>query len=183
MTARKHRHHIIPKHMGGTDDEENLTPPISIQMHAEFHKQLYEEFKKTEDLIAWKALSGRITSEEARLEAAKVGQERSEKYKNRDFREHLARVRTTESCSKGGKMAAPALVEWIKANPEKHKENSRANSKAIAEKQKIPHEYKGVVYPSKKDLQTETGLSNCGFYAKLRRNEIIRLPKQTKGYD
>lgn len=183
MTQIKHRHHIIPRHMGGTDDEENLTSPISIPLHAEFHRQLYEEFGKTEDLIAWKALSGRMTSEEARLAAAKAGQERSEKYKNRRFKEHLDRIRTKESCSKGGKSASSALVEWIKANPDLHRENSKTNSKVIAEKQKIPHEYKGVVYPSKKDLQQETGMSNCGFYGKLERGEIVRLPKQPEGQD
>jgi hypothetical protein len=178
MTERRHRHHLIPKHMGGTDDEENLTPPISIQLHAEFHRQLYEEFGKTEDLIAWKALSGRITSEEARLEAAKAGQDRSEKYKNRDLTDHLNRIRTKESASKGGVAAAPALVKWIQENKEIHAENARKAARKNAEKRKIPHEYNGVVYGSKKELQQATGLSICGFYGKLKRGEIIRLIKE-----
>jgi len=79
---KKHRHHILPIRLGGSNDEENLTPPISLQLHAEFHKDLYEHYGMQEDYIAWKALSGRITSEEARLLAAKAGQDRSEKYKN-----------------------------------------------------------------------------------------------------
>lgn len=65
-----HRHHLIPRHMGGNNSEENLTPPISIELHAEFHRLLWLDFGKVEDFIAWKALSGRIKSEEARLAVA-----------------------------------------------------------------------------------------------------------------
>lgn len=52
-----HKHHIVPKHMGGTDDEENLIK-LTIEEHAEAHQKLYEEYGKKEDLVAWKALSG-----------------------------------------------------------------------------------------------------------------------------
>ena len=76
-----HKHHLIPKHMGGTDDPSNLTPPISIELHAEFHRDLWECFGFKQDYIAWQALSGRITTEEARLAAAKIGQDNSKKYK------------------------------------------------------------------------------------------------------
>jgi len=65
-----HRHHIIPKHLGGSDSEENLTPPISVKLHAEFHRDLYEALGHVEDKIAWKALSGRITNEQVRLKAS-----------------------------------------------------------------------------------------------------------------
>jgi len=34
-----HRHHIIPKHMGGSDNEENIEL-LTIQQHAEAHKKL-----------------------------------------------------------------------------------------------------------------------------------------------
>ena len=35
----KHKHHIIPKHMGGDNSKMNLTPPISVELHAAFHKE------------------------------------------------------------------------------------------------------------------------------------------------
>ena len=76
-----HRHHLVPKHMGGDDSEENLTPPISVELHAEFHRWLWIDGGRMEDYIAWKALSGRMTSEEARLAAAKAGQKKSIMYK------------------------------------------------------------------------------------------------------
>ena len=172
-----HRHHLIPKHLGGGEEEENLTPPISIALHAAFHKDLYEELGNTEDYIAWKALSGRLTSEQARLMAAKSGQEKSEKYKNRVLGPHLALHRTKETCSRGGKTASKSLVKWISENREEHARICAENGKKKGPKQCIPHSYLGVVYKSKKVLQEETGLSNTGFYNKLNRGEIIRLPK------
>lgn len=63
----KHRHHIIPKHAGGTDEPENLTPPISIRLHAMFHLDRYKNVGDALDLIACRSLLGAITSEEARI--------------------------------------------------------------------------------------------------------------------
>jgi len=59
----KHKHHIIPKHMGGGDEPKNITE-LSIEEHALEHKKLYEEFGKKEDYIAWKGLEGSIGLEE-----------------------------------------------------------------------------------------------------------------------
>ena len=52
-----HRHHIIPKHAGGTDEEENLVL-LTIEEHAEAHRLLFEEYGRPEDYLAWKGLSG-----------------------------------------------------------------------------------------------------------------------------
>jgi hypothetical protein len=173
----KHRHHIIPRHLGGGDEEENLTPPVSIQIHAEFHRQLYEEMGLKEDLIAWKALSGRITGEQARLEAALEGQRKSDKYKNRSFKDHLDSVRTEESCSKGGQTSSVLLVKWIQDNKEVHKRTCSNNGRASVTKREVRHEYLGTVYRSKRSLQDHTGLSNTGFYSYLNKGKITRLGK------
>jgi len=70
----KHKHHIIPKHMGGTNDPSNLIR-LTIEEHAEAHRKLWETFGKKEDYIAWKALSGSISCEEiTRLILSMVGQ-------------------------------------------------------------------------------------------------------------
>ena len=37
-----HVHHIVPRHMGGTDDPSNLIK-LTIEEHAEAHKKLWEK--------------------------------------------------------------------------------------------------------------------------------------------
>ena len=59
----KHIHHIIPRHMGGTDDPNNLVE-LTVEEHAEAHRILYEQYGNLQDKIAWLALSGRIGQEE-----------------------------------------------------------------------------------------------------------------------
>lgn len=46
-----HKHHIIPRHMGGSDNSENLIE-LSITAHAEAHRKLYEEHGRWQDKIA-----------------------------------------------------------------------------------------------------------------------------------
>ena len=59
-----HFHHIIPKHMGGTDDLSNLIR-LTVEEHAEAHRKLYEEHGNKFDYIAYMALSNQIGYEEA----------------------------------------------------------------------------------------------------------------------
>jgi hypothetical protein len=174
-----HRHHILPIRLGGTDEEDNLTPPISYALHAAFHKDLYEYYGHQEDYIAWKALSGRITGEEARLAAAKVGQDKSTVYKKsrKKCGELLLGKLDKEACSRGGKSASKKLVAWQKANREKFIENCRRIGKAGTERKKIPHEYLGVKYNSKRDLQNAYSMSNHKFYRLLSTGEIRRLER------
>jgi hypothetical protein len=63
LTNMKHTHHIIPKHMGGTDDPSNLVE-LTVEEHAEAHRILFEQYGKWQDNVAWKALSGHIGKEE-----------------------------------------------------------------------------------------------------------------------
>lgn len=51
--------------MGGSNDPSNLVE-LTIEEHAEAHRKLYEEHNQWQDLVAWKALSGQITSDEIR---------------------------------------------------------------------------------------------------------------------
>ena len=58
-----HLHHIVPKHMGGTDDPSNLIE-LTIEEHAEAHKKLWEEHGKKEDWLAWQGLAKLITKKD-----------------------------------------------------------------------------------------------------------------------
>ena len=59
----KHKHHIKPKHEGGTDDPENLKE-LTIEEHAEIHRILYEKNGKIQDFLAWRGLAGLMAKEE-----------------------------------------------------------------------------------------------------------------------
>jgi hypothetical protein len=70
----KHKHHIVPRHVGGSDNADNIVE-LSIEEHAEEHRKLFEEFGRWQDECAYKLLSKLITIEEARQEAARRGKE------------------------------------------------------------------------------------------------------------
>lgn len=59
----KHKHHIIPRHAGGTDDPSNLVE-LTVAEHAQAHKELYEQHGRTEDYLAWKGLEGSVDKAE-----------------------------------------------------------------------------------------------------------------------
>lgn len=51
-----HKHHIIPRHMGGTDDPSNLVS-LTPAEHAEAHRLLYEQHRHWQDYVAWQGLA------------------------------------------------------------------------------------------------------------------------------
>lgn len=58
-----HKHHIIPKHMGGTDDPSNIIE-LSVEDHAKAHLDLYEKYGIEYDRIAYDSLMKRLPREE-----------------------------------------------------------------------------------------------------------------------
>lgn len=69
---RKHKHHVLPSHMGGGDEPENIVE-LTIQEHADAHRVLYEQHGHWQDLVAWKGLLGLVTTEECRFIAMSEG--------------------------------------------------------------------------------------------------------------
>ena len=68
-----HKHHLIPKHAGGTDDPSNLIK-VNVALHAFLHKMLFEEYGRWQDRIAHETLSGQISNQEAIRQAQSLGQ-------------------------------------------------------------------------------------------------------------
>ena len=58
-----HRHHVVPRHAGGTDDPSNIIV-CTIEEHAEHHRYRYEMTGDEYDRIAWQGLLGMITKQE-----------------------------------------------------------------------------------------------------------------------
>ena len=59
----KHKHHIIPKHAGGTDSLDNLVD-LTIEQHAEAHRLLYEQYGRIQDKRAWLGLAKLMSGKE-----------------------------------------------------------------------------------------------------------------------
>ena len=81
----KHKHHIIPVHVGGSNDPSNLVE-LTIDEHAEAHRKLYEQYGRWQDKIAWLGLSKQITGAELvreRNRLAMTGRTLSEETKQR----------------------------------------------------------------------------------------------------
>ena len=68
---RKHRHHIVPRHAGGTDDPSNIVL-LTVEEHAAAHHDLYKQYGRWQDKFAWMLLSGLIAKDDIRHEMAKL---------------------------------------------------------------------------------------------------------------
>lgn len=126
----KHIHHIIPKHMGGTDDPSNLIE-LTVEEHALAHLKLYEQYGHWQDKVAYEGLLGRIGQEEIlRLKQglANKGRKRSpetiaklkescrlrtERWKQ-DGTWEKANAKRSES-HKGKKKSAEHLANWAES--------------------------------------------------------------------
>lgn len=67
-----HKHHIIPKHLGGTDDPSNLVE-LTVQEHAEAHRLLYERDGRWQDYVAWQGLAQLDANFDAASESIRAG--------------------------------------------------------------------------------------------------------------
>ena len=139
-----HKHHIVPKHNGGTDDTSNIVE-LTIEEHAEAHRKLYEEDGRWQDRLAWQALSGQIGKEEIirqkivlankgvkrttehkrNISLAKMGHKHSEKTKRRmseaqsgvpKSKEHKAALRKPKNLSEEARSVLSERAKKQKSN-------------------------------------------------------------------
>ena len=105
MKKLKHIHHIIPRHMGGSDDPENLIE-LTLEEHANAHLKLYEEHGNRYDLWAYKFLSGQ--TEEAFLLNCRAGGKIQGKRNAENG--HMRRVQKLSNTSEAGKKGGAATM-------------------------------------------------------------------------
>lgn len=67
-----HKHHIVPRHMGGSDDSNNIIY-LSVKDHAIAHAELYLKYGKHEDYVAFKGLKKQISKEQIFIETSRIG--------------------------------------------------------------------------------------------------------------
>lgn len=169
-----HVHHVVPKHMGGTDDPSNLVK-LTIEEHAKAHKKLWEEHGDEYDRIAWLGLAGMIDKQEAirltqiengirwgkirpseetkrRMSEGRLGIEPWNKGKNIPLSDE---TKTKISEAHKGKTRSKESIEkqrksllGKKRGPYKNYNHS-ASSKAV--------EFRGKTYPSIAAAQKDTG--------------------------
>ena len=105
----KHKHHIIPKHSGGSNDPSNIVE-LTIEEHAEAHKKLWEQYGKKEDWLAWQGLTGMIGKDEIIKELYKIVGSKNGNYTRKEKKgifnqKYLNSKERLDNCSKGGKVS------------------------------------------------------------------------------
>ena len=101
-----HKHHIVPKHMGGTDDPDNLVE-LTVQEHADAHNLLWCLHKNPLDKIAELGLLGQITMSEAARLAHKYGSGRKPGYSHtQEWKDNMSKLMTNREHTWGDKISA-----------------------------------------------------------------------------
>jgi len=111
----KHKHHIIPRHMGGTNDPENLIS-LTPEEHAEAHRILYENYGKIEDYLAWKGLLGFVGKEDIikelmRENGKRVGKRMLEEKKEIFDEEKKKSEKYKDGIRRGGETTGKMMVD------------------------------------------------------------------------
>ena len=88
MNTYLHKHHIIPKHAGGTDDPQNIVK-LTVEEHALAHKKLYEQYGRWQDLAAWKGLSEQVDGQDMRRLVASLSSQEHSRRRVLDGTHHL----------------------------------------------------------------------------------------------
>jgi len=98
----KHKHHIIPRHAGGTDDPSNLVE-LTVEEHALAHKMLYEQYGKEQDRIAWLALSKQSDKKDIIKASLRLGRKLADKAIEKKYGPNWRKIISDKGTLKGAK--------------------------------------------------------------------------------
>ncbi len=135
-----HKHHIIPRHAGGTNDKTNIIE-LTPEEHAEAHRILFETYGRWQDYLAWQGLSGRMDKEQINREKASkanTGREPWHKGKKIGPRSEETKRRISESMQglkrAPGTKRTPMSEETKRRISEAHKKSGHKPTVAATQK-------------------------------------------------
>lgn len=172
-----HKHHIIPRHAGGTDDVENLVY-LTVKEHAEAHKKLYEEYGRQEDYLAWRGLAGLIGKDDLIREKCSLNSSRPGELNPFYGKTHTAETR--QKISEGQRRRFKERPESFKSyeRTEDHKKAVGAVTKSRAARYTFVHPEHGEFYGTTGDLAKSYNFSRTSEAYKLIKGEY----KSYKGW-
>jgi hypothetical protein len=168
-----HRHHIIPRHAGGTDDESNLVY-LTVEEHAEAHRLLYEQYGRKQDYLAWKGLAGLIGKDELLKEMCSLNSSRPGESNTFYGRKHTEESKKKISENRKGKNLGRTNNKW---SPESRQKISEARKRNSA-KYTFKHPEHGEFYGTTGDLARAYNFSRASEAYKLVKGEY----KSYKGW-
>ena len=142
LEERTHKHHLVPRYMGGSNKPENLVE-VTVTQHAMFHFCNYQLWGNEEDRIAWRALSGQINVDDFKLELQALGRKKGGQKGGRTTYENgtgifkMTPEEKSEAAREGGKKGGQYHKEngtgFFKMTPEEKSEASRKGGKKTFE--------------------------------------------------
>tara|TARA_R110000868_G_scaffold152621_4_gene377773 strand:+ start:75 stop:542 length:468 start_codon:yes stop_codon:yes gene_type:complete len=139
---------------GSTNDPSNIAR-VTIEEHAELHRQLWKDLGHWQDKIAWQCLSGQITMSEASQMAIRQGQlNAAEKNRGRKW--------TEEECEKLRGPRGP------------YKKRKPMPPRPDHVKEKIAKSMKGVTHPPERNEANSLGQKKR-FKDPLEYEKVIKL--------
>lgn len=105
--------------MGGTDDPDNIIY-LTIEEHAQAHKELFEKYGRWEDELAWKGLSGLITSEECSKERFRRAGQKGAKARIEKYSEEQRSEWARNAAKSNWEKNREKLTEVLRENSQKY---------------------------------------------------------------
>lgn len=154
----KHKHHIIPRHMGGSDEPSNIVE-LTIEEHAEAHRMLFERYGKLQDKIAWLMLSGKTDEgEKLRIDLATQAFQDfvSDRTRSADWRNKIAEsLRGTKQTPESNQKRSVSLKRAYINNPDlRHRRSVYAKKHAEEYRERMNNGLAQKMAESRKTSET-----------------------------
>lgn len=167
----RHKHHIVPRYKGGTDDPENLVE-VSVTQHAMYHYCNYQLWANVEDYVDWRGLSGQISEQEFLAEKLRLFGTKGAK----------ALKKRIESDPKMAEEASRKRSLSWQRNKEKNLKQIRINQPLAVEAARSPEARKKKM-ESLKQIKHQQGEKNSQYGKRWIHNKQLKTSKRIGNID